>query len=104
MARPRCAAGGLGLAGVGTALCFVPGLDLVAGFSVMLIGVAVAMSGSVVGAGHTRRRRDLPRAWWLRFWTSRAGGWVARVAGFGRTGTGKREKGKAEQGAGSGKE
>ncbi len=75
--------GGLGLAGVGTALSFVPGLDPVIGFSTMLLGVVVALTGSVIGAGHTRKRRDLPRAWWLRFWQSRAGGWAARVAGLG---------------------
>jgi len=75
--------GGLGLAGVGTALSFVPGLDPVIGFSTMLLGVVVALTGSVIGAGHTRKRRDLPRAWSLRFWTSRAGGWAARIAGLG---------------------
>ena len=75
--------GGLGLAGVGTALTFVPGLDPVVGFSTMLLGIVVALAGSVIGAGHTRKRRDLPRAWWLRFWTSRAGGWVARLAALG---------------------
>ncbi len=85
IARP-VAYGGLGLVGVGTALSFVPGLDPVVGFSMMLIGVAAALAGSVIGHRYTRKRRDLPRAWWLRFWRSRAGGWVARVAAFGLTG------------------
>ena len=94
IARPA-AYGGLGLAAVGTALTFVPGLDPVVGFSAMLAGFVVALASSVMGAAHTRKRRDLPRAWWLSFWKSRLGGWVARVArfGLGKTGSG-------EQGAG----
>jgi hypothetical protein len=84
IARPA-AYGGLGLAGVGTALTFVPGLDPVVGFSAMLAGFVVALASSVMGAAHTRKRRDLPRAWWLSFWKSRLGGWVARVARFGGT-------------------
>jgi hypothetical protein len=100
IARPT-AYGGLGLAGVGTALSFVPGLDPVVGFSVMLGGIVVALAGSVIGAGHTRRRRDLPRAWWLRFWRSRAGGWVARLAGLGLGGPPTPNQA-PERGAGSG--
>jgi hypothetical protein len=49
----------------------------------MLAGSVVALAGSVVGNRYTRRRRDIPRAWWLRFWRSRAGSWVGRLAVFG---------------------
>ena len=38
----------------------VPGLDPVVGFSVMLAGIVVALTGSVIGAGHTRKHL-LPR-------------------------------------------
>ena len=68
--------------------------------------MVVALAGSVIGAGHTRKRRDLPRAWWLRFWTSRAGGWAARLAGLGlglgKTGSGERGTAHGEQGTGNG--
>ena len=67
----------------------------------MLIGIVVALAGSVIGAGHTRKRRDIPRAWWLRFWTSRLGGSVARVAGLGLGGP-PTPNPAPERGAGSG--
>jgi len=93
IARPT-AYGGLGLAGLGTALIFVPGLDPIVGFSTMLSGILVALAGSVIGNRYTRRRRDLSRAWWLRFWQSRAGGWAARLAAFG---LGLRQRSKSER-------
>ena len=67
----------------------------------MLGGIVVALTGSVIGAAYTRKRRDLPRAWWLSFWKSRVGGWVAKVAGLGLGKTGKREKGKGKRAPGS---
>jgi len=107
IARPA-AYGGLGLAGLGTALTFVPVLDPVVGFATMMVGVFVALTGSVIGAAHTRKRRDLPRDWWLKFWKSRLGGWVARVARFGlgktrKTGSGERGAGNGERGTGNGR-
>ena len=49
-----------------------PGTALI-GFATMMVGVVVALTGFVIGAGHTRKRRDLPRAWWLSFRASPVG-------------------------------
>jgi hypothetical protein len=84
--------GGLLILLLATALSFVPGIDLVVGFSIMLVGTVITVVGGIVSHLYNRARRDIPRSLWLAFWGSRVGGWAARVAAIG-LGRGRGEEG-----------
>ena len=49
----------------------------------MLGGTVTAIAAFVFGYLGALLRGDRPKALWLRFWQSRVGGWVARVAALG---------------------
>jgi serine/threonine-protein kinase len=75
--------GGLGVVGLGAALSFVPIIPPEVGLLAMLYGVVLALVASTVGAVWARRRLNRPGELWLKFWNSRAGAWVTRLAAAG---------------------
>ena len=77
----QVAFGGLGVVGLAAAWS-IAGLDATVGLGAMYGGVLVAMTAGVIGFFHTRRRRNVAGEWWLKFWRSRAGEWVVRLASF----------------------
>ncbi len=81
------AAGGLGVGVLSSvAAAFIPGPT--PDFLAMTIGMSLTIGGGagVLAALRLQRRRDLDSELWHRFWRSRLGRWVFRLASLGRKG------------------
>lgn len=74
---------GLGLFGLGAALGLTGTFGPELAVGTMLVGAVTTVLAGVTAAHRYHRRRDLIGERWLRFWRSRLGTWVARLASLG---------------------
>ena len=80
--------GGLGATGLGTALAFVLDLSAIPGLAAGAIalltvgGFIATFVGLPLAAARGRRRSKLAGKGWAKFWESRVGKWLFKLAGF----------------------
>jgi serine/threonine-protein kinase len=71
------------LLGLGTASSLVGGIDPFIAAPIMGAGALILGAAALIGHVKIRKRGDLPRNMWLRFWKGRGGRWAARLAARG---------------------